>query len=189
MTRLLIGMTGTVGILSMPSYLLTLRQHFSEIKLIMSHSATQFIPKDTLGMFVNGVYTHEFPFSNENMIHMELARWAEMFVILPATANVLSKAAYGMADTLLNATILAYEQKIIFFPNMNSAMWRNKALQRSVSLLKEDGQMVVEPLERPAFEYASKTIEVHHVLPSIESVLSILKLEEELCQIRSFTSS
>ncbi|QLH35168.1 MAG: hypothetical protein HWD61_02655 [Parachlamydiaceae bacterium] len=65
MTRLLIGMTGTVGVLTMPPYLLALRQHFSEIKLIMTYSATQFVPKESFGMFVNGVYTHEFPFQGK----------------------------------------------------------------------------------------------------------------------------
>ncbi|WP_075884034.1 flavoprotein [Candidatus Protochlamydia sp. W-9] len=180
MTKLLVGMTGSMGMLSMPPYLLMLREYFSEIKIIMSHSATHFLPTATLSMFSNGIYTNEFPISNENMMHIELARWAELFVVIPATANVLSEAAQGMAGTLLTTTILAYEKKIIFIPNMNSAMWRNKALQRNILLLEQDNHMIVPPLERPSFEYASRSIEVNHVMPTPETILSILQLEIEL---------
>ncbi|QLH35170.1 MAG: hypothetical protein HWD61_02665 [Parachlamydiaceae bacterium] len=66
---------------------------------------------------------------------------------------------------------------------MNSSMWRSKALQRSVQTLREDGQQVIEPLERLSFEYASKEMEINHVMPSVESVLSILKLEEEISEV------
>jgi phosphopantothenoylcysteine decarboxylase / phosphopantothenate---cysteine ligase len=180
MTKLLIGMTGSMGMLAMPSHMMTLGQHFSDIKVIITHSATQFIPKESLSMFCDGIYSTEFPISSSNMMHMELARWAELFIVLPASANILTKAAHGFADTLLSATILAYMKKIIFFPNMNSAMWNNKALQRNIALLHEDGHKVIPPLLRPAFEYASRQVELNHVMPSIESILSILKLEEEL---------
>jgi phosphopantothenoylcysteine synthetase/decarboxylase len=180
MTKLLIGMTGSMGMLSAPIHLMEMRQHFPQIKIIMTHSATQFIPKESLAMFTDGIYTTEFPISKENWMHIELARWADIFIVLPASANILSQAAQGSADSLLSATILAYEKKIIFFPNMNSAMWRSKALQRNVTLLKEDQHEVISPLERLAFEYASRSFEVNHVMPTIESIISIIKLQEEL---------
>lgn len=180
MTKLLIGMTGTLGMLSIPSYLFVLSQHFQNIKIIMTYSATQFIPYRSLSMFSNGIYTREFPLSQDNMSHIELARWAELFIVLPATAHIISQSAHGFADSLLSTTILAYERKVIFFPNMNSSLWRSKALQRNIALLKEMGHSVIDPIEKPAFEYASRQIEVNHVLPSIDSVLSILQLETEL---------
>ncbi len=180
MTRLLIGVTGSFWVLQLPTFLLTLREHFSEIKMIMTHSATQFIPKKSLEVFCDGIYTSEFPLSKSNMIHIDLARWTQLMAVIPASAHVLSQAANGLADTLLSTTILSYKKKIIFFPNMNSAMWKNKALGRNVARLEEDGHLVIHPLEKPAFEYASKQIEINHVMPSIESILSILKLQEEI---------
>jgi phosphopantothenoylcysteine decarboxylase/phosphopantothenate--cysteine ligase len=180
MTRLLIGMTGSMGMLSMPTYMIALQQHFSEIKIIMTQSAMQFIPKETLSMFANGIYVNEFPISSQNLMHMELARWAQLFMILPASANILAQAAHGLADTLLSTTILAYERQVIFFPNMNSTMWNNKILQNNIRLLEAGGHKVIKPLERPAFEYASREIEINHILPSVDSVISILRLEEEL---------
>lgn len=180
MTRLLLGMTGSLGMLSMPAYLIQLRQHFSEVKLIITHSASQFMARGCFEMLSDGVYTSEFPISQANMMHIELARWAQLFAVIPASGHVLAQAAHGFADTLLSATILAYEKRVIFFPNMNSAMWKNQALQRNVSLLREYGHKVVDPIEKPAFEYASRKIEVNHVLPSVESVLSMLKIEGDL---------
>jgi phosphopantothenoylcysteine synthetase/decarboxylase len=180
MTNLLIGMTGSIGMLNAPSYLAAISEKFPQLKLIMTHSATQFIPKTSLLMFTDGIYTHEFPISKENMMHVELARWADIFIILPASAHVLSQTAHGSADSLLSATILAYEKKIIFFPNMNSAMWKNKGLQRNVSLIREYGNAVIEPLEQPSYEYASKRLELHPVMPSVDAILSFLYLEEEL---------
>lgn len=182
MTRLLIGMTGSLGVLAMPSYLVAIREAFSEIKIIMTHTATCIIPKESLSMFADGIYTSDFPLSRENMGHIELARWADIFIILPATAHVLSEAACGSAASLLTATILAYEKGAIFFPNMNSAMWNKASVKRNISMLAEDGHKVIPALHRPAFEYASRAVEMNHVMPSLESVLSILKLELELYQ-------
>lgn len=180
MTRLLIGITGSMGVFLMPSYLIELRQHFTNIKIIITHSASQFIPKESLEVFCDGIYQSEFPLSKENMTHIELARWAQIFCILPASAHVLAQASHGLADTLLSTTILAYGKRIIFFPNMNSAMWESPALQRNVATLEKEGCRIINPLVRPAFEYASRQIEMNHVMPSIESILSILKTEEEM---------
>lgn len=180
MTRLLVGMTGSLGILAMPSYLLEMRQHFSELKIIMTHSATQFIPKETFRMFSDGIYTNEFPLSKENMMHMELARWGDLFVVLPASANILAQTAQGLADTLLSATVLAYEKKVIYFPNMNSSMWNSKAVQRNVNLIREYQHVVINPMEQRSYVYASGEIEMNHVMPSVETVLSFLMLEEDL---------
>jgi phosphopantothenoylcysteine synthetase/decarboxylase len=180
MTKLLIGTSGSLGILSIPSYLVGLCSQFPNLKIIMTHSATQFIPKETLGLFADGVYLNEFPISNENMGHIELARWAELFIVLPTSANLLSQVAQGAANSLLASTILAYKKKVLFFPNMNSGMWSNKAVQRNVRQIQEDGHKVIPPIEKQAYESASKKIEVHPVMPSLESVISILKLEREV---------
>lgn len=180
MAKLLIGMTGSMGMLNAPNYLAAISQHYPQLKVILTHSASHFIPKESLSIFTEGIYTHEFPISKDNMMHMELARWADIFIVLPASAHVLSQTAHGNADTLLSSTILAYEKKIIFFPNMNSAMWKNKILQRNVSLIRDNNHIVVEPIEKPAYEYASRQFEIAHVAPSIDSILSFIHLEKEL---------
>lgn len=178
--NVLIGMTGSISLLAMPAYLAELRTHFEHLKIIMTYTATKLLPAESLSMFTEGIYTSEFPLSQTTMGHVALARWADLFIVIPATAHLLYEAAHGSASSLLTATILAYEKRVIFFPNMNSAMWKKKSVQRNVTLLEEDLHRVIIPLQRPVFEYASKEIKTNHVLPSVESVLSILKLEMEL---------
>ena len=63
---------------------------------------------------------------------------------------------------------------------MNSAVWKNKALEGNVARIQEDGHLIIHPLERAAFEYASQPMEINHVMSSIESVLSVVKLEQNL---------
>ncbi|MDR3624200.1 MAG: flavoprotein [Chlamydiales bacterium] len=187
-TKVLIGITGSISVLLLPNYLLEIYKHFPRLKIILTHTASQFIPKESLHILSEGIYTHEFPLSKENMNHIELARWADVFIIIPATADILARAAHGMADTLLAATILAYQKKVLFVPNMNRAMWQNKAVQRNVQLLIDDGHKIIQPIIKEAFEYASRQFEINPVLPSIESIMSILQLEIQEQQWQTISS-
>lgn len=178
--NLLVGISGSIATLSTPEYLNVLREEFPNMKLIMTRSASQFIPQSSLSMFAKGTYSSEFPLQEGKPNHVELARWADLFIVLPSTAHLLAQVAHGMADTLLSATILSFDDQVIFFPNMNKSMWIKPSTQRNVSLVEEDGHRVVQPLEREAFEYASKEKRPNLLLPSSESVLSILKLKCEV---------
>ena len=179
MTNILIGATGSVGVLSIPAYLVKIRESFSNIKVIMTHSASHFISPSALSLIIPEIYTHEFPIDKKNLSHIELAQWADLFIILPASANIISSSAMGLADSLLSSTILSYDKKIVFFPNMNNAMWDNKILQKNVQILKENNHIVVPPIKKEVFEVASKKIEVHGALPSLEVVIAILNKELE----------
>ncbi|MFQ5676699.1 MAG: bifunctional phosphopantothenoylcysteine decarboxylase/phosphopantothenate--cysteine ligase CoaBC, partial [bacterium] len=77
--------------------------------------------------------------------HIDLARWCELFVICPATADVLAKAANGFADDMITTTILATEAKVIFCPAMNSAMWAKSIVQKNIASLKACGYEFVNP--------------------------------------------
>lgn len=77
--------------------------------------------------------------------HIELARQAEVFCVVPATANIMAKAACGIADDLMSTTILAFDGTIIMAPAMNAVMWRKPATQRNVRQLVEDGVVMVGP--------------------------------------------
>ncbi|NGX37297.1 MAG: Mersacidin decarboxylase [Chlamydiae bacterium] len=179
-THLLVGISGSLAVLSMPDHLTALKAEFPNLKIIMTHSATQFIPLSTLSMFSESIYASEFPISKDNMSHVELARWADLFIVMPATANVIGEVAGGLAGSLLTATVLTFEKNVIFFPNMNLSMWKKQSVQRNLSVLENDGHRVVPPIEKMGFEYASKEIRPNLMMPSTESVLSILKLELEV---------
>ena len=77
--------------------------------------------------------------------HIELARQAKIFCVAPATANVMAKAACGLADDLMTSTILAFDGALIFAPAMNSVMWNKPATQRNRATLEADGATIVGP--------------------------------------------
>jgi phosphopantothenoylcysteine decarboxylase/phosphopantothenate--cysteine ligase len=77
--------------------------------------------------------------------HIQLTRWSDLFVVVPATADIMGKAASGVADDLLSIAILSYTGRIVFAPAMNPAMWENRAVRRNVRILEEDGHHAVSP--------------------------------------------
>jgi phosphopantothenoylcysteine decarboxylase/phosphopantothenate--cysteine ligase len=77
--------------------------------------------------------------------HIDLARWADLAVIAPATANLIAKAAHGIADDIVSTLLLACERPLLVAPAMNDAMWRHPATQANLALLRERGATIVEP--------------------------------------------
>jgi len=146
--RLLIGASGSIGIVNLPAYLVVFRKLrlMREVKVIMTEPAAHFIPASTIELFADGVYTDLSDRSSAGkVLHLELARWAELFVILPASADLIGKAAHGIATDLLSTTILGAESPLVFLPNMNPVMYNKRSVQRNVRLLQEDGHLVIEP--------------------------------------------
>ncbi len=83
--------------------------------------------------------------SEEPLAHINLARWAEVFLIAPCTVNTLSKLALGIGDNLLTTTALAYNGKLLIAPAANTVMYKNPAVQENLRKLKERGVIVIEP--------------------------------------------
>ena len=81
------------------------------------------------------------------MPHIELARTSDLLLVMPATANLIAKAANGIADDLASTLIAARRSPIAFVPAMNQAMWANPALKRNVEHLKLDGAAFFGPVE------------------------------------------
>lgn len=163
----------------MPVYLQYLRSVFPEIKVIMTESAKQFIPEEAFSLIAGPIYSKLFPLSSagKEFCHVELARWADLFIVLPATANILAEAAQGMGHSLLSSTLLCYQSPILFFANMNRAMWTHPATQRNVSILGEYGHKVIPPKEQLGFEYASGQFIEGMFMPPIDEILQILHEE------------
>jgi phosphopantothenoylcysteine decarboxylase len=146
--NLLVGVTGSVGVLNVPQYLLQLRQSFaSEIHVMMSRASLKFLPPYALRLVSgNPVFTDTFQqMSDVKVPHIELTRMAELFLIMPATANIIGKAANGICDDLISTSIVASEAPVVFAPSMNGVMWSNKAVQQNVQRLKILGYHVLEP--------------------------------------------
>jgi phosphopantothenoylcysteine synthetase/decarboxylase len=174
--RLLVGVSGSVAVLSIPSYLATLRAELAaEIRVIMTAAAASMLPPSTVALICDGVFVDEEPTPQKKPGHIELARWCDMFVVLPASANVLGQAANGMAPNLLCTTILASPRPVVFCPNVHNVMWSKSAVQRNVETLREDGHVIVEPELALAYEVDSGEMRESRVIPEPERLVERLR--------------
>lgn len=148
MTNLLIGVCGSSAVQDLPGYLIQLQQKLdATIRVILSPVASQMISKALLGSMAN-VRVYSDLFERDDMVrvpHTDLTDWADLFMIMPATANTMAKIAHGMADNLLTLTVIAWARPVILFPNMNPKMWNTSAVQRNAHSLVDFGHRVVAP--------------------------------------------
>lgn len=120
------------------------------VKVMMTDSAVRFIaPLTFQTLCSNQVYTEMFSLLNEdNVQHISLAQWADVCLIAPATANTISKIAYGFCDNLLTTVVCALPKNtpVIFAPAMNSEMWNNPIIQENIKKLKSFKKyQIIEP--------------------------------------------
>jgi phosphopantothenoylcysteine decarboxylase / phosphopantothenate---cysteine ligase len=145
--RLLIGMAGSIHSALIFTYLDELQERFAgEVAFVLTSSASQMVSVPALRACApDRVFTDQWDSSPvvPMPLHIRLATWADAFVVLPASANLLGKAANGIADDLLTTLLISYQRPIVFAPAMNIAMWQSKPVQRNVQRLKEDGHLVV----------------------------------------------
>jgi len=145
--KILLGITG--GIASYKSAILArrLQDAGAEVRVVMTDGAQAFITPLTLQALTgNPVHTDLLDESAEAaMGHIELARWADLIVIAPASANTLARLASGLADDLLGTLCLATTSQIMLAPAMNHQMWKNVATQANAHLLKDRGFLMLEP--------------------------------------------
>lgn len=147
-STVLLGITGSISAASMPAFVFELRQRgVRSIDIIVSRSAAQFVQAQALAAFsrcqtyLDGDDLARRPSAN----HVELTRRAGIFVIMPASANILGKAAHGIADTLLSTALVAATCPVLFVPSMNSSMWTNVFVQHNVGILRDAGHTVLDP--------------------------------------------
>jgi len=186
--HLLVGVSGSIAILNLPTYLVALRAAFAgEVRVIMTAAAAQLLSPSTVALLCEEVLVDEEPTSQKKPGHVELANWADMFLILPASANILGQVANGLAQNLLTTTILASPIPVIFCPNLNRTMWSKKAVQRNLRTLAEDGHLVVEPEHASAYEVGTGEMSDTLVLP--ETAVLVRHLKSMLQQIEVATES
>lgn len=145
--RILLGVTG--GIAAYKSCLL-LRRLVSaghDVRVVMTRHAAHFVGPLTFST-LSGHPVLADPFAEgrvDGAEHIDLSAWAEFCVVAPATANILGKAAQGLADDFLSTILCAFDKAILFAPAMNHRMWANPAVQHNCELLRDYGHQLVEP--------------------------------------------
>ena len=147
--RVLLGVTG--GIAAYKAVLLArlLRERGADVQVVMTPAATRFVGPDTFAA-LTGNPAHSDVFERtEAVLHVRLARSADVAVVAPATANVLAKLAVGLADDLLTSTMLEFSGAVVLAPAMHSGMWGNPSTRRNLDALREQGAVLVGPVEGP----------------------------------------
>ena len=118
-----------------------LHQNGAEVRVLMTESATQFISPVTFETLscnrtVVDTFDRNFPWEVE---HISLAKAADVFVIAPATANIIAKAAHGIADDMVSTTLLATKAPVVIAPAMNTGMYDNPVTQENLKTLRARG--------------------------------------------------
>jgi phosphopantothenoylcysteine decarboxylase/phosphopantothenate--cysteine ligase len=146
-TRILLGVTGGIAAYKSADLVRRLREAGADVQVAMTPAATAFVAPLTF-QAVSGrpVRTELLDVNAEaGMGHIELARWANLILIAPATADFLARLAHGMADDLLSTLCLATDQPIAVAPAMNRLMWQNAATQDNCRLLARRGVTIWGP--------------------------------------------
>lgn len=124
-----------------------LRKLGAKVHIIMTESATHFITPLTLEVLsenrvVTDMFDRAFTWEVE---HISLAKCADVFVVAPATANIIGKAAHGIADDMVSTTLMATKAPVVIAPAMNTNMYQNPVVQDNIAQLKQRGMHFVEP--------------------------------------------
>ena len=124
-----------------------LRKQGCQVRVVMTEHAQQFVTPLTFKEISGNQVAVSMWTSNQefNVEHIALANWADAFVVAPATANILAKMAYGLADDLLSTTLLAAQAPIVVCPAMNTGMYENAATQENLAKLQSRGITVMPP--------------------------------------------
>ena len=145
--KIVLGVTGGIAVYKAVDLVSRLRKQGCEVRVVMTEHAQQFVTPLTFKEISGNQVAVSMWSSNQefNVEHIALANWADAFVVAPATANIIAKMAYGLADDLLSTTLLAAQAPIVVCPAMNTGMYENAATQENIAKLKSRGVTVMPP--------------------------------------------
>ena len=149
MPNIVLGVTGSIAAYKAAELVRLMQKEGWDVRVAMTAAATKFVaPLTFQTLSRNKVVTDMFePVADWKPEHIDLATWADSFVVAPCTANVAAKLAHGIADDTLTASALAFGPKVVVAPAMNDAMFANPATQANLATLAARGATVVTPGE------------------------------------------
>lgn len=145
--NIVVGITGGIAAYKACGIVSYLSGEGANVRVIMTENATKFITPLTLEVLSkNKVVVDTFERSDViDVKHISLAK-SDLFLIVPATANIIGKVANGIADDMLSTTIMATRAPVIFAPAMNDGMYTNPIVQNNLKKLKEYGYKIINPI-------------------------------------------
>lgn len=145
--RILLGVTGGIAAYKAAEIIRRLREHGAEVRVVMTDAAKEFITPLTLQAVSGHIVANSMfdPQAEAGMGHIELAKWADLVLVAPATANVISRLTTGMGDELLTTLCLASPAPLAIAPAMNMQMYLHAATQNNLKVLAERGVQIWGP--------------------------------------------
>jgi phosphopantothenoylcysteine decarboxylase/phosphopantothenate--cysteine ligase len=147
--HILLGVTGGIAAYKSAELVRRLQDHGAEVRVVMTRAAQEFITPLTLqALSGNPVHTELLdPAAEAAMGHIELARWADLVLVAPASADFIARLAHGHADDLLTTLCLATPAPLAIAPAMNQGMWRDPATHANIELLRSRDVVCFGPAE------------------------------------------
>ena len=144
--HIVLGVTGGIAAYKACDLVSRLKKQGAQVRVVLTANAAKFVPPLTFETLSgNPVVTDTFE-PRKSLEHISLAKWADVYVIAPASANCLAKLANGIADDLLSTTALAMTAPLLIAPAMNANMWRHPATQANFKTLVDRGAKSVGPM-------------------------------------------
>src|SRR5690606_10775068 len=172
--RILLGITGGIAAYKSADLVRRLRERGAEVQVVMTAGAREFITQTTRQPVSHRPEPESLldPQAGTAMGHIELARWADLVLVAPATANFMAKLAHGLADDLLATLCLATKAPVVLAPAMNWAMWEHAATQANKDMLEDRGVQFLGPGEGALAESESGVGRMLEPAEIAETVLS-----------------
>jgi phosphopantothenoylcysteine decarboxylase / phosphopantothenate---cysteine ligase len=150
--KVILGITGGIAAYKAAELARLLTHQGHRVRCIMTEAGARFITPLTLTSLTGepcyGANPDQGEWrANPSVEHIELARWADLVAVVPATANIIGKAANGLASDLLSTVLLATRAQVLWAPAMNTGMWEHPAVQANLARLRSFGHAVVDPGE------------------------------------------
>ena len=180
MNKICLGISGAISAAIIPAYIMLLKATFKGlvINVIQTENSRYFLAPGAFKHLPNvHLFTSLEQLKDLEQSHMSVVDGIDMFIVCPATANMLGKLANGIADDLLSLCFLAANVDKIILPAMNYDMYKSKPVQRNIAQLKEDGCHILCPREGVSVQSGSKG------QGALEEPGELIKLIKQICMI------
>jgi len=145
--RIILGVTGSIAAYKAVGLLRALKREGATVQVVMTHAATKFVAPLTFEVLSGSPVSVELFGAHHEMKHLSLPEDADLILVAPATANLLAKAALGLADDLLSTMLLTAQCPLLIAPAMDGGMWEHRAVAHNVQILRDRGVIILDPDE------------------------------------------
>ena len=149
MKKILLIISGGIAAYKALELIRLLKKADKQVKCVATENAMTFVTSASVEYLSGNVLRTSLqdPEQEMKMGHIELARWPDTVLVAPATANIISSVANGLATDLAQTILMATTKQIVFAPSMNVRMWENKLFQKNIEVLKSNGSKFLGPCE------------------------------------------